>query len=370
MKIHFIWFGSVPHPDLITKVARKMKYLRMMFADIPELTFYLWTTNNLKVSLTRGFISQEDLTGGWHLDIQIKDINELFNRTSLYLSFDDTCSLKDLFIKESFGSLNKMALAADMLKMLILLHFGGLFMDAGLEIDYKAISDELKTRGQNLLKKLAMHHLAFSYTIAPNRAKNPFDLQIMYSRNTHGAKKFLGETIAKILGRSKADSDYQTIRKKRFGGHVMFKFRFKNKIYEVPKPGEIDAYTGVEFIAAAMNLDQTDDGMIYRFLIKYKKNDLKVFPTAFEDFPGIYRKLANPNYANWRDNYYTPGNAQYDTFDSANPYAVPPEIYKLSTDFFNNYKNQVKETHSSPEKIFNLVLYKYKIYGDLNYWKP
>jgi len=354
MKIHFIWFGSVPHPDLITKVARKMKYLRMMFADIPELTFYLWTTNNLKGSLTRGFISQEDLTGGWHLDIQIKDINELFNRTSLHLSFDDTCSLKDLFIKESFGSLNKMALAADMLKMLILLHFGGFFMDAGLEIDYKAISDELKTRGKNLLKKLATHPLAFSYTIAPNRAGNPFDLQIMYSRDTPVAKNFFGETLAKILGKFKSDSDYQTKRKNRFGGNVVFKFRFEGKIYEVPKPGVVDAYTGVEFIAAAINMDKRYNGLIYKFIIMYKDHDQDVFPTLFSDFPGIYRKLANPNYANWRDCYYTPQSAQDDTYYSKSIYAIPPEIYKLATAFFNKNKTQIQDTHRSPREIYEL----------------
>lgn len=366
MIIHFIWFGSAPHPDLIKKVARKMRYLKVMFADASNLHFYLWTTSDLKGSLNKGFASQEDLMGGWHLDIQTKDINELFRPSSPYLSFDDTCSLKDIFIKESLGPLSKPALAADMLKMLILLHFGGLFMDAGLEIDHTAISHELKTRGQNLLKKFTQFHLAFSYTVAPNRSKNPFDLQIMYSQNTPQAKSFFGEVITKILyrfkdsptywDRFKNSPTYQTTRKKRFGGQIIFKFSFKGQIYEVPKPGEVEAYTGVEFISAAINLDKSCNGMIYKFIIMYKDSDQDVFPTLFSDFPGIYRKLTNPNYPNWRDCYYTTRNAQYDTYNSTKPYTIPPKIYKMVTDFFKdkNNKAEIENTNRDPERIYVL----------------
>ncbi len=394
MTIHFIWFGSTPHADLIAKVARKMRYLKMMFASEKNIAFYLWTTNNLQGTLHRGLDSQESLVRGWNLNVKTKDINELFNlNSSPYLSLEETNSLRNLFIKESFGSLSKMALAADILKMLILLHFGGLFMDAGLEINHEAITgtddfikfkkpvklerelydlnkgaiysesaevSDLKTRGESLLKKLAAHHLGFSYTIAPNRAKNPFDLQIMYSKKTHEADHFFAETLKRILNRFTGlniltyKSDYQAQRAKRFGGNIVFKFKFGNTLYIVPKPGDVEAYTGVDFIAAAIELDNKHSGIIYRFLINYKADDIKVFPTSFVDFPGIYRKLSNPNYANWRDCYYTPYSAQNDTYESQNPYTIPTEVYKLVTDFFKKNSKKIQETYKSPEEVYDL----------------
>lgn len=303
MKIHFLWFGSIPHPDLITKVATKMRYLKTMFSNTPNLTFCLWTTSHLKDNLFNKFSSQKS---DRNLNIKIKDIDELFNRTSEYLSIEEIYQLKKLFIEESFGSLAKRALAGDMIKFLILLHHGGIFIDAGLEIDSGTIvSDKMQDNGTVLLNKLQSYDCGLSYTIAPNRYKNPFDLQIMYSNKANRkANLFFSKIIIGIVNEFKNSKDYLKLREKR-----------KEK-------GGTIAYTGDIFMRSAMGIENNlkqktsmamasaitnNDPRIYKFMIRYKYRDKRVYPTLFTDFPGIYRKDASgQKYSNWRDAEYKP----------------------------------------------------------------
>ena len=209
MFVHFIWLGSIPKAELIAKIAAKMRYLKAMFINRSNLTFYLWTTSDLKNPLLGRFASQEQLTEGGRLNLTIKNINELFGRSAFpYFSREEMFQLQNLFIKESSRSSTR-AIGVDMLKFLILFHFGGFYMDAGLEIESGDMSAEaIRNSGVALLKRLELYSYGLSYI--KNRVSYPFDLQIMYSKVNPEAQAFFAKVMTDIVSEYENDFRYDS----------------------------------------------------------------------------------------------------------------------------------------------------------------
>lgn len=231
MIIHFIWFGSIPHPEVVARIAAKMRYLKSMFMQTSDLTFFLWTTPDLMVVLQSRF-TNEHLPPKGSLNLQMKSIDELFLKSALpHLSTDTIMKLRTLFIRESSGPISNKAVAADMIKFLALFHYGGLYVDAGLEIipyspnrsyllpddkngqifsltEQKLFNPEqtlsnnsdselfvLQNKGKKLLNKL--HRYDYALTLI---SETSVDLQIMFFSEKKNSKLFLSEVINQVVG--------------------------------------------------------------------------------------------------------------------------------------------------------------------------
>lgn len=122
MNIHFIWFGSKPHPELTAKIAAKMRYLNTMFSQTALLTFRLCTTSDLISQLESTFKGEH--IGG--LRLQIDNVENEFTKLPSSsidpITAEDIGALRTFFYKGSIGPIANKALAADIIKYTVLLN--------------------------------------------------------------------------------------------------------------------------------------------------------------------------------------------------------------------------------------------------------
>ena len=153
MEIHFIWIGNRPHPNIIQKILTKAKYLNTVFNN--NTCINIWTTNDLVNSINVMCINDSF----YNTKMKIKIVDTLFKIDSYdpnttCLNNSDFKALYRAFISELKGAVSNIALAADILKFLILFHSGGLYVDAGLDCNFgKGKSSIIKSIHNCAMKK-------------------------------------------------------------------------------------------------------------------------------------------------------------------------------------------------------------------------
>lgn len=287
MNLHFIWFGSNPPQGLTAKIAAKMRYLNSMFNLVPNLTFYLWTMPNEMGVLTSKFAAE-------HLgNLHIKNIEDLFKqiRNPQHLTKDELKQLRALFLRESTGPISNKAVAADMIKFLTLLYFGGLYIDAGLDMLFDGSSGvQLSKKGMELYNKLKGYDYAL--TQLDNNCK-AVDLQIMFFSQNQNAKEFLINTIRMVLKLYPNDTGKKYHYSKEYDDIREFKFEYQ-KFF----PVKAASYTGNSFNAIYTS---HRNHKLYYFIVDTYKD------FRFNDFPEIcIKNQKNQQYENYRTKIFIP----------------------------------------------------------------
>ncbi|PVZ70556.1 glycosyltransferase [Pelagibaculum spongiae] len=117
--IHRIWVGKTPSQDILTSIAAANLKIQAFWPNSGSAKCYLWTDCHALLNNSRNTYNFE-----------VRHINELLNISSLQKNdprlFETTRSLVNLFIGRSF-----FAHAVDLLRLLALYKYGGLYLDFG-----------------------------------------------------------------------------------------------------------------------------------------------------------------------------------------------------------------------------------------------